>query len=250
MKKGLGIGLHFPQMILGGASGGGAFSGPADISNLWAWYKADVGVKEADDSVVEDLDDVKTWEDQSGNGRHLTQATAAARPRWAANIRASKGGITAFSGDWLANTFGATMGANSTWFVVLRMPASTGTNTVAFDGLGVSPVAIYKNSSERIVTTAGTQLVSTATVSANGFYIITLVANGGNGIQRYNGGAGFVEKTGAIGSNTPTGLTACNDSSHALHFTGYLHEIIVYNKALNSTEYGNVEAYLATRWGF
>jgi len=49
---------------------------PADIANMVAWYKADAITG------LDDGDPIGTWEDQSGNGYHLTQSEAGYKPTY------------------------------------------------------------------------------------------------------------------------------------------------------------------------
>src|SRR5262245_37132262 len=52
---------------------------PADVSGLVVWLRADA-------LGLNDGDPVGTWTDGSGNGRDLTQATAAKKPTYKTNI--------------------------------------------------------------------------------------------------------------------------------------------------------------------
>jgi hypothetical protein len=52
---------------------------PATPAGLLAWYKADAITG------LSDGDPIGTWPDSSGNGRDLTQATAAAKPTYKTN---------------------------------------------------------------------------------------------------------------------------------------------------------------------
>lgn len=69
---------------------GGAFS-PSDLTNLLAWYDAsDITTLWQDDGrttqVSADDDAIGAWDDKSGNGEHVTQATAANRPTYKTGI--------------------------------------------------------------------------------------------------------------------------------------------------------------------
>jgi hypothetical protein len=55
---------------------------PADVTGLLAWWKSDTGVLNASDAAAANTDPVKTWQDQSGNARHLQQGTAGNRPAY------------------------------------------------------------------------------------------------------------------------------------------------------------------------
>ena len=53
---------------------------PADLTDLAGWWKADAGAPTVDS------DPVSSWQDQSGNGYHLTQATGSKQPIIKLNI--------------------------------------------------------------------------------------------------------------------------------------------------------------------
>ena len=78
----------------------------------------------------------------------------------------------------------------------------------------------------------------------------TLVFDGGTGVTfRTDKGS---EATGAAGATLAGGtniyyLGAQDPSTNNL--TGYIAEVIMFNRALSATEYGNVENYLSTKWG-
>lgn len=80
---------------------------PTSLSSLAAWYRGDMGVTLNGGTV-------SAWADQSGNGRHLTQGTAAQQPTYVA-ASASYNNLPAltFSGDWLdaASAIGGTTGS-------------------------------------------------------------------------------------------------------------------------------------------
>lgn len=60
-------------------------SSPTDLADLYAWYDSRAGRYDATSGgsvVTADNGQVARWEDQSGNGRHLTQGTSANRCRY------------------------------------------------------------------------------------------------------------------------------------------------------------------------
>lgn len=48
---------------------------PASVSGLHAWFKTEAGLLNASDAPISNGENVKTWQDQSGNARHAIQAT-------------------------------------------------------------------------------------------------------------------------------------------------------------------------------
>ncbi len=77
----------FPTLWFGGSGGIGLWT-PASLSNLVAWYTADIIYCYEDVAGVdpcEDGDPVAYWKDRSGGGNHLTQSTAGLCPTFHAN---------------------------------------------------------------------------------------------------------------------------------------------------------------------
>lgn len=100
---------------------------------LLAWYKADAGVLDASDNpITADSTAVKTWQDQSGNGRHLVQNTSASRPvfRTVANSFSSLPALEASGSQFLENT-ALSLGSDVSVYVVCKF---VGTPT-AFTGV-------------------------------------------------------------------------------------------------------------------
>lgn len=53
---------------------------PASIAGLHAWFKTEAGVLNGSDLPASNGEDVKTWQDQSGNGNHAVQSVSGQRP--------------------------------------------------------------------------------------------------------------------------------------------------------------------------
>lgn len=80
------------------SSAAGSTWTPLELTNLRAWYEADTDVTESGGAVSQ-------WDDQSGNGFHLTQGTAANKPTYEATGLNSKPTISFDgTGDYLAVT--------------------------------------------------------------------------------------------------------------------------------------------------
>jgi hypothetical protein len=60
---------------------------PLDVDSLFYWFAADMAVFDSVGNVATDWQGVGEWQDLSGNGHHVTQATNGARPTY----RASEG---------------------------------------------------------------------------------------------------------------------------------------------------------------
>lgn len=55
---------------------------PASVTGLHAWFKTEAGILNASDAVASNGENVKTWQDQSGNGNHAVQAVVGQQPTY------------------------------------------------------------------------------------------------------------------------------------------------------------------------
>jgi len=101
--------------------------------------------------------------------------------------------------------------------------------------------------------TGNVSTTATSTVAQDDWYVFTLVYNGTNNIVgRVNDGSTVVAGGAAAG---PSALNAgstylyVGGNSSGGTFIGDVGEVIMFKRALNSTEYVNVENYLINKWG-
>lgn len=95
---------------------------PLSIAGLHAWYKASRGVLNASDAPAANGEAVKTWQDQSGNGRHATQLVVADQPLYVASSSINSKPALNFDGvsDYLKSTISVTT-TTVTAFIVYRL---------------------------------------------------------------------------------------------------------------------------------
>lgn len=218
---------------------------PSQISGLVMWQRSDQGAA------------VSQWNDLSGNGNHLVQATGAAQPV----INASNSQYNGFpsvdfaSGDYLQKT-GLSYDA-FTIFGVCRIVSGVGyVYTHADTGSFAPGDAIYSTTGTSLYLRRGATL-SEKNVSVNwGISAVpkTYVhVNGGTHathLGRVNG-VELVTTDGNTGS--PSGAAAVlfqlngyagNNETTTITYA----ELIVVNRAMTTVEIQQVEAYLQTRY--
>lgn len=226
---------------------------PTDIANLFAWYKSDALVTNtAGVSPPSGGDSVAKWGDSSGNGRHLqTNSAAIAAPLYIAPATTGKtyGGIEKAAGANLR--VGFTAQADTTIFVVWRN-ATAGSQKVVLDSTNVSNRQIvYKKTTEFLATYAGSEIAANGVAIANpSWNIVAATFNSAGSDSLYTNGVAFTT-SGTVGAQTLDGLSvlARYDNGGDSLVTGeYLGEVIIYNRVLNSTEIGQVNTYLNSRW--
>ena len=190
MRVGLGLGL-----LAGGARG--AFY-PLTYGTPVAIFRADKGI-------TLNGGKVSAWADQSGNGNHLTQPTAANQPTFTASWTNGVPGVTFVraSPTWLL-TSAFTGGALASSTIVIVCSADQATDQLVFDGI----TGTNRNEMEFVVTTDSTIYAGAAVSDAIGpLQVPTQRVGIYNGASSSFWTRGVSRVSGASGGQTLTGIT-------------------------------------------
>ena len=226
---------------------------PSDTANLFAWYKSDALVTNTSGaSPAAGGDSVASWGDSSGNSRHLrTNSAAIAAPLYIAPATTGKtyGGIEKGAGANLR--VGFTAQVDTTIFAVWRN-ATAGNQKVVVDSTNASNRQImYKKTTEFIATYAGSEILANGVAIANpSWNIVAATFNSAGNDSLYTNGVAFTT-TGTVGATTLDGLSILSrydNGGDSLGSGEYLGEVIIYSRVLNSTEIGQVNTHLNSRW--
>lgn len=246
------IGAGRRHLLLSGKAPAGAAAPTevTDISGLFAWYRADLLVTNTSGTSPPTGGDlVKAWGDSSGNQRHLTTNNpTASAPSFAATNTTTKqiGGIEVTTGEYLRVGFTAI--ANSTMFAVWRV-AALGSIQVVIDGTNSSGrQALYKRSSDAFSAYSGTAEISGGAAALNTWYIQAVTYNSSGNDAVYTNNVSIT--SGASGSQSLDGITLGADQAGGFSppGNGFIGEVVIYNRVLNSTEIGQVFGILNGRW--
>lgn len=248
------------QMAAAGAdTGGGGFS-PADINDLQLWLDANDASTLFQDtakttSASSNNDPIGCWADKSGNGFDHDQSTNAYRPyldtgTMSLNSLSLTRSLNSNYGQWLENS---TCTDTITMFLVLRYGLSG--SGVSF-GIGASYNGYFTFNAARSLNYVSSAPTGFTTVGGS----YTRIANGNDAIIsgdlvnfiRENGTQyamsspyNYASHSNNVGSYVGRrGLTPTNHAP----FTGNIGEIIAYERRLSSTEIGQVESYLSSKW--
>jgi len=221
-----------------------------DLANLKVWLKADAGTFQ--DSLFAtpasaNNDPVGGWQDQSGNGNHVIQATAGKRPLLKTAAQNGLPTIT-FDGvdDFLQKLYGAALSQPLSIFLAINDRSSAAANTYLFDDATGSLFGLhYTSAGTLLIPASGTNNLQYAETLPTGFTVYTWLASGASSVFRRD----RVQKTaGNGGANTQTGLslaTAFNGTQAGLIDLG---EVLIYG-ADETANFAAIENYLKTRWG-
>lgn len=224
---------------------------PYSIPNLFLWSSADQLVG------FSDGDTVFTWPNLAGGslGGGATELSCFDAPIYKTGIVNSLP-VVRFNGpDWYGfNGSNITNSRQTTIFLVISFAALSN----AYTGIVTSDAGGFgwyvKSSGKTAFYSAGTDYDGSgaATVTTGTFYIFTLIL-GPLGIQTrialasdFSSSSNLYQDTSTSGGRSAVGT---DNSSGGRVLVGDVAEVIMYSRALTSTEYGAVESYLKTKYG-
>lgn len=221
------------RVMLAAGGGGGGGGGSFPTAGLLGWWKADAGVTK------DGSDKVSQWDDQSGNGKHLVQATGARQPTWAASVLSGLPAISFPSGTGLP--FPTLTGVLSIYVVVTYPNSTWNGNSTLLSGAGggaAFPPEMWGFS-------GGTQWQFNPLV----------------GLYRRNGSVRAVNESisplnrshlivgYASSARVFTSQMLGNWTDYFSRWLGHVHELAVWNAQLSGGDITSVENYATSRYG-
>lgn len=215
-------------------TGGVPVASPVPMSNLKAWYKADAGVTLNGSTVSQ-------WNDQSGNGNHLYQSTAANQPTF---ISDEGDGLPGIRFDGVNDILGIAGGANInigndvTFYIVWKKQPAAFVNWILYDGASTAQTA--QNNANAWV---GAGHVVASPMTADTWYVRhgTLKTTGGFEGKFYSNGS--LVGTVSPGSTNWNLFRSIGSVDYGL-VLGDIREILLYNEIHDSTEQADMVNYL------
>jgi hypothetical protein len=200
--------------------------------------------------VASDADPIGTWKDKSGNARHVTAPTDAARPTFKTGIQNGRS-IARFDGtdDYLRITgLSAYSSPVSVSMVIIPTVPGSGSKTI-FDGQGVNQHSLLISSG--LVWNVRTQNSGTnenvSSYVSTTPYIVTWILNGtGNSTFSRNGTSTSLSQNHLVSS---TGYTIGARADGSVPAACDIGEVIVYHVQLSTSQRQQVERYLGNKWG-
>ena len=236
MRLGLGLGIPYS---LGGPKAA-AFS-PLDLSpTLW--------LDASDTSTITEVGGaVSQWDDKSGNGWNVVQATAANQPTSGTRTLNSLN-VLDFDGNDLLDVdfgFGNEITQPNTIFMVVQID-TTATNVQLFDGVDASDRQFFG-----ALAAGGVWRMSAGTVLSGGSqdqnaHILTVIFNGASSSLDVDSANVL---SGNAGANDLGGVTLGATYAAASGLNGAIAEVIVVDGTLTAGEISDTETYLANKWG-
>jgi hypothetical protein len=217
---------------------------PLDLSGLVAWYDASNAA-----SITSSGGAVSQLADLSGNGYHLTQATAGAKPTTGTRTQNGLNVLDFDGGDHLRHATVPASQPLTVWVVASWDVFTAATYRLPFDSAtSAAPVVFYFNAigaaPTRFRFNAGADLQPATPVATGTPFILIATANGATSSFALNGDAAA---TGNAGSNNLTGITVGKDRDLDNELNGWVAEVGV---AANTTapERASLLACLNAKW--
>lgn len=204
---------------------------PSDLPNLAAWFAFTRGI-----TSVAGL--VSQWSDQSGNGRHLKQATATNQP-----ALQSDGSILFDGVDNFLKCDPFTLNQPETVYIVFK--AIVWTQTVRyFDGNASGSGILSPDSATpdmRIF--AGSSAANNTNLAINAYGAVACVFNGASSVLQVNNTA---PATGDVGVGNMGGFTVGANGANANFANIQVKEVVLYSAAHDANQRQTVINYLAS----
>lgn len=247
-KKVAAAGVDTPDVIFG--------------ANLRGWYKADTGVyNDAGSTLATDGQTVQQWNDQSGIGNNISQATGGNRPTYDTTGFNGTHGVVFDSASLTRlfvsfDTFDLGGSGALSVFVVGQMLTGTDSNgrLVAYVGNGLvnsfdndsSSLTIIRNGTadEILFFRNGTSRNAAVSLATN--YRLGVVCDKTNTTIYVNNSAG-TPVADARSYTSPGGLFI--GEYEGAGWDGAVAEIVVLNVAPNGTQLNSLDAYFVDKWG-
>lgn len=240
----------------------GAGVSPAQIGNLVQWLDA----QDAGGFTFSTGTDVSQWNDKSGNGNHMVQATGSAQPLYNAATINGRPAVQFYDDSTfkqLACADNATMDYTAlTAFIVVQRVSDLGAIEILYGkyattsairefyvgiSVGDAPTFTYSNDGTATAAASAGALMSIGTP-----YIITAQLTGTGGtsscsLNNANTGGGTI--TGSIFNGAAPLVMGSINAGGALPASVHYGECLFYKAALTAAEIAQVHAYLSSKWG-
>ena len=215
---------------------------PTDISGLKLWLDANVGItKDGGDLVSQ-------WDDQSGEGNHLTQATGTNQPLW---VDSAHNSLDTIRFDGVDNKMsrsswtGGALTQPSTIFIVCTINTGAGSDAI-YDGDQTANRHLLQIVGSASYQIGAGSFPSFGTPNSAFAQFNTLYNTTASHFRRNKSDIATSQD---VGTNTLDGIRlGANDTGTNFALVD-ISEMLIYNADVSDTDRDLIEDYLATKWG-
>jgi len=218
---------------------------PPQVGNLVSWLRADMGI-------TLNGSNVSAWADQSGNGNHVTQATAVKQPTYVASDASYNGLPTvSFGGAQSMNTAALLPSSPIAQPITMILAGQThqspgGSFLCEFSGTRFLFYYTTIGPDLRVFAN-GSELLDNVNV-ADQKHVYAAQFNGAASAL-YIDNSQTAAASGTVGAGSLTDLAVGSESGTANFLTGKIAEVIVYNSVISPIQRSTLFAYLGSRYG-
>ena len=231
---------------------------PLSVMNLVCWL--DANDPYGNGTAMSNGAQVSTWYDKSGLSNNLTQTNGSYMPTYSTNIRNGLNAIYLNGSQFMLNTTVPFPAGNYSVFAVCDLTSNNGSWSRLINGTVNDAQLLFGTNNGYDVDGLGngsgwidlgnTTIGGTSQYVYNSWYLKEIINSGtSTGWQPYINGT-TCDPRNATSTIAFTGFELGGHASGANQpWIGYVAEILIFNRALNTTERQNVEGYLAGKWG-
>lgn len=224
---------------------------PNQIQDLMVWHDASDY-----SSIIQTGGLVDSWLDKSGNGYHSTQTVSTLKPITGAATLNGRN-VLSFENDGLTmnSALHALPNGANTIFVVFKGDTTDSftRRILSFGNGSAQRLFISYTQSLGLFYFTNTPLGVASQISSSGtvqnWNIINTQRSGANQSITINNGATATNALALDVADVNAARIAVNSNDLGFTAFGKIAEIIIYNRALTSTETGFVKNYLSNKWG-
>jgi SprB repeat/PKD domain len=223
-------------------------------AGLQVWLKADAGMSTNTNGAA-----VSSWQDQSGNGRHATMAIVSKQPTYTTNIINGYPALYTNGGSRFLELDLSSIASGE--YTILAVTKRNGTGLFNYF-LGIYPgyasnsnLAIgYRQTNQTNFSSPTGSTRVTVPSYLGGLEPATLMFASYSSaavrpLSHVTDGALYTKTASGGAPVTMTGIGQIGRGNNTSGFTGYISEVIIYNRVLSATEMKQIQSYLSVKYG-
>jgi hypothetical protein len=217
---------------------------PLDLSpTLWLDASDETTITESGGAVSQ-------WDDKSGNGYNVVQATAANQPTTGTRTLNSLNTIEFVNADWMKTTAGVTLAQPFFVFAVCQWDTSGRVGPYLMSGYNdLNMVISLLNTDDLRYRGGATSVTISNNVGLDAPHIVGGLWNGASSVFRLDG-ATSAQTVGTTSTElVAIGAAGPDVGASVAWLDGFIAELIVVDGTLTAQQISDTETYLADKWG-
>jgi hypothetical protein len=215
---------------------------PADIATV-GWYDAS-----DTDTITDVAGAVSQWDDKSGNGNDVAQATGSAQPITGTRTQNGLNVLDFISGDTLTKAFSADLEQPFSVYVVGKFDRDSGARMTLIANLGANTFYIAGGNPNTFLWTGGGTQPSFA--NDTGYHLFEATVDGNPSEFLVDGtSVGAINPLGILSPLQGISIGSNQNGTGSESLDGTVGEVVIVPSNLSLTDRQKLEGYLAWKWG-